>query len=183
MTRDVFSVWPVTIEPLDSVTEHPENFREHDVGAIAHSIALWGVWRPMVIQSSTRYVIVGNGELKALRAIVGSNSWPLALPPGHGPFVSLDIDDANARAIMLADNWIPSRGRNMPQELLDLMATLREEQALFEATGADDDDFEDLARDIAETEKPLDVKPRKPRAQKVECPECGHKFEVGGKPS
>lgn len=165
---DVFEVWPVELVDPDSLTEHPENFREHDVGAIAHSIERWGVWRALVAQKSTRYVLVGSGELKALRAL-GESTVPVRW---------LDVDDDNARAIMLADNWIPSRGRNMPEELLAVMQELREERELFEATGADEDDLDDLLRDIEEADKPLKVKARKPREQKVECPECGHKFEV-----
>jgi ParB-like chromosome segregation protein Spo0J len=172
VSGDVFEAWPVELVPLDTLTEHPENFREHDVGAIAHSIERWGVWRALVVQESTRHVLVGNGELKALRALNAPNA----------PVRWIDVDDDNARAILLADNWIPSRGRNMPEELRAVMEQLREERELFESTGADDEDFEDLVRDIAETEKPLDVKAPKPRTQKVECPECGHKFTVGGKP-
>lgn len=177
MAGDVFEHWPVELVPIISLQEHPENFREHDVGAIIASIERWGVWRPVVVQKGTGYVLVGNGELKALRAM-----GPLSPYGALIPVRWMDVDDANARAIMLADNWIPTRGRNMPPELLALMETLREEVELFEATGADDDDFEDLTREIAETEKPLNVKARKPRAQKVECPECGHQFEIGGKP-
>ena len=164
---DVFEHWPVEMVELSKIEPHPENYREHDVGAIAHSIKLWGVWRPMVVQESTNYVIVGNGELKALQA----------LGETVGPVRWMDVDDANARAILLADNWIPSRGRNMPDELLEVMRELREDAELFEATGADDDDVEALERDLADLDKPLklDVKPK---MRKITCPECSHTFEV-----
>jgi len=94
-----------------------------------------------------------------------------------GPVRWMDVDDANARAILLADNWIPSRGRNMPDELLEVMRGLREDAELFEATGADDDDVEALERDLADLDKPLklDVKPK---MRKITCPECNAKFEV-----
>lgn len=163
---DVFEHWPVEVVPLDTLAEHPENFREHDVGAISESIRRWGVWRPLVVQESTRFILVGNGESKALR-VLGQATAPVRW---------IDVDDENARAIMLADNWIPSRGRNMPEELLALMQELREESELFEATGADDDDLADLERDLADMEKPLKASGPKPR--KVECPECGHKWEI-----
>jgi ParB-like chromosome segregation protein Spo0J len=169
---DVSKIWPVQVKPLDSVTPHPENFREHDIGAIAHSIELWGVWRPLVIQQSTNFVIVGCGEWKALAALHRSEA----------PMYFMDVDDRNARAILLADNWIPSRGRNMPEELLQLMQELREDADLFTGTGADDDDVEALERELEEADKPLKLDSRKMvRKRKVTCPECGHKFEIGGK--
>ena len=169
MAGDVFEHWPVELVPLDTLQEHPENFREHDVGAIAESIRRWGVWRAMVAQESTRCVLVGNGELKALRSMGAQ----------QGPVRWVDVDDDNARAIMLADNWIPSRGRNMPQELRDVMEQLREERELFASTGADDDDIEALERELAELDKPLKLDSRKMvRKTKITCPECGHKFEV-----
>lgn len=168
MTQDVFEHWPVEMVPLGDLAEHPENFREHDVGAIMESIRRWGVWRALVVQRSTSFILVGNGEAKALDAL------------GHerAPVRWIDVDDDNARAIMLADNWIPQRGRNMPEELLDVMRSLREEREIFESTGADDDDVEALERELADLDRPLklDVKPRAKR--KVTCPECGHKWEM-----
>lgn len=174
MTQEVFEHWPVELVGIDTLNEHPENFREHDVGAIAHSIERWGVWRALVVQQSTRNVLVGNGELKALRGL-GHNAAPVRW---------IDVDDDNARAILLADNWIPSRGRNMPQELLDVMAQLREEREIFEATGADEDDFEALEREVEDLDKPMKLDSRKmvPKLRKITCPECGHKFEIGAKP-
>lgn len=166
-------LWPVELVELSSLIEHPENFREHDVGAIAASIERFGVWRPLVVQRSTRHVLVGNGELKALRSL------------GHfdGPVHFVEVDDDVARAILLADNWIPGRGRTMPTELLELMQELRDDRELFEATGADMDDLEDLEREVAELDKPLKLDSRRMvrKPKKVECPECGHKFEVGAK--
>ena len=164
---DVFEHWPVELVSLGQITPHPENYREHDVGAIMESIRRWGVWRPLVVQRSTGFILVGNGEYRAIAQMGAPNA----------PVRWMDVDDANARAILLADNWIPSRGRNMPQELRELMEQLREERELFESTGADDDDIEDLDRELADLEKPL--KSPKPRKVQATCPECGHKFEVG----
>lgn len=166
----VTKIWPVEMVDLDELREHPENYREHDVGAIAASIERFDVWRPMVAQISTKFVLVGNGELKALRA----------LGRKQGPVHFIDVDDDVARAIMLADNFIPGRGRNMPTELLELMHELAIDRELFEATGADDDDLEDLEREVAELDKPLQLDSRKlvRKPRQVACPECGHKFEV-----
>lgn len=168
---EVFTTWPVEMTALDTIAPHPDNFREHDVGAIAHSIELWDVWRPLVVQRSSNYVIVGCGEWKAL----------VALGRSEAPVRFIDVDDENAKAILLADNWIPSRGRNMPEELLDLMADLRLDEELFAATGADEDDIADLERDLADADKPLKLDSRKMVGKrKVKCPECGAQFEIVG---
>ncbi len=164
----VEKLWPVELVELSTLIEHPENFREHDVGAIAASIDRFGTWRAMVVQRSTMHVLVGNGELKALRSL-GRN---------EGPVFFMDVDDEIARAILLADNWIPSRGRTMPAELLSIMQELKVDRELFEATGADLDDVEDLEREVAELDKPLQLDSRKmlPKLKSVQCPECGAKF-------
>lgn len=163
-------IWPVEIVELSTLTPHPANYREHDIGAIMQSIARWGVWRAMVVQRSTNYVIVGCGEYKAL----------VASGETHGPVRFMDVDDDNARAILLADNWIPSRGRNMPSELLALMQELAEERELLEATGADEDDLDELLREVEDLDKPLKLDSRKAvKRRPVECPACGEKFVPG----
>jgi ParB-like chromosome segregation protein Spo0J len=173
MGSDVFEAWPVEMVPIDLITRHPANFREHDIGAISESIRRWGVWRPLVVQKSTGFILVGNGEHEALRDV---------LKRGTAPVRWIDVDDANALAILLADNWIPSRGRNMPAELLEVMRTLQEERELFESTGADDDDVEKILLELEDEEglgKPLSTP--KPRKKTATCPECGAKFEIGAK--
>lgn len=161
--------------PIDTVTEHPANYREHDEGAIAHSMAHFGgAWRALVVQESTGYVIVGNGQLKAHR-LAGDTEVPVLFK---------NVDDETALAILLADNWIAGRGRNMPAELLEVMQALAEERELFEATGADADDVEALAKEVADLDEPLDIggkrKARKKAAVEIECPHCGERFVPKG---
>jgi ParB-like chromosome segregation protein Spo0J len=162
--------------PIESVQEHPENYREHDEGLIAESITRLGsgeAWRALVVQGSTGYVLVGNGQLKAHR-LRGDREVPV---------LYRDLDDATARAVMLADNWIPTHGRDLAPELLALMRELQDERELFEATGADADDLAALEREVADLDTPLDLgasqSSRKARLVKAVCPECGHKFEIG----
>lgn len=167
---EVVETWPVELVDLSDLNPHPQNFREHDVGAIMESIRRWGPWRALVVQRSTGNILVGNGEAKALDALGISKA----------PVRYVDVDDANALAIMLADNWIPSRGRNMDPELLAVMQELREERELFEATGAEDDDVEALEREVADLDKPLKLDSRKSvRKRAVTCPNCDTKFVPG----
>lgn len=161
--------------PIDSVFEHPLNYREHDEGAIAHSIEHLGAgeaWRALVVQESSGYVIVGNGQLKAHRLRCDAEV----------PVLFRNVDDDMALAILLADNWTASRGRNMPAELLAVMRELQDERELFEATGADADDLEALEKEVRDLGEPLDLGPKKKaKPAEVQCPNCGETFKPKGK--
>jgi ParB-like chromosome segregation protein Spo0J len=165
-------LWAVELVPIERIQTHPRNYREHDLGSIHVSIERFSNYLPLVVQRSTGYVLAGNGRLIAERQR-GTTEVPVRW---------LDVSDAEAEAILLADNWIPRRARDMDQELLDLMLSLREEDAgLFEATGVEDEDVEALERELAEADKPLKLDSRKmtkPK-KKLVCPECGHKWEQG----
>lgn len=169
---DVAETWAVEMVPLRELQLHPRNYRDHDVGAIAESLRRWGPWRALVVQRSSSYILVGNGEAKAFD-LLGTENVPVRW---------IDVDDQNALAILLADNWIPSRGRNMDPELLEVMQELQEERELFSAAGVDDDDLDALEREVADLDRPLklDSRKMKPKLQ-ITCPECGHKFEKGKK--
>jgi ParB-like chromosome segregation protein Spo0J len=171
---EVVETWHVELVPLATLNLHPRNYRDHDVGAIAESLKRWGPWRALVVQRSSNTILVGNGEAKAFD-LLGVEKVPVRW---------VDVDDANALAILLADNWIPSRGRNMDPELLEVMQELREERELFSAAGADDDDLDALEREVADLDRPLKLDSRKmspKKGLKITCPECGHKFETGAK--
>jgi ParB-like chromosome segregation protein Spo0J len=164
-------LWAVELVPIDSVQPHPANYREHDLGSIHVSIERFSLYLPLVVQGSSRWILAGTGRWLALKQ-AGATEVPVRW---------LDVDSRTARAILLADNWIPRRARDKDQELLDLMESLRQEdEELFEATGVEDDDIEALAREIEEADTPLKLDSRKMVRQKkkVACPECGHKFEV-----
>jgi ParB-like chromosome segregation protein Spo0J len=162
--------WAVEVVPIDSVAPHPRNYREHDVGAIAASIHRFGLYLPVLVQRSTGYIVAGSGRWKAQKAL-GATEIPVRYE---------DLTDAEAVAILVADNWIPTRGRNLDAELLELLQELREEEDLFEAAGVDDEDLEALYREVEEDAKPLKLDSRKmgPKPRKMTCPECGHTWEA-----
>ncbi len=169
MPSDPVKLWAVEIVPIDSVRPHPQNYREHDLGAIHVSIERFSMYLPIVVQRSTSFILAGTG-----RWIAETQAGKTEIPVRW-----LDVDDREARAILLADNFIPRRARDMEQELLDLMVGLQREDAeLFEATGIEDDDVEALAREIEEADKPLKLDSRKMvRGRKpLTCPECGHRW-------
>jgi hypothetical protein len=77
-----------------SLIPHPQNPRQGDVGAIVESIWANGFYGTVAFQKGTRLIIYGEHRWKAAR-IAG-----LEEVPG----VEMDVDDATAVRIMLADN-------------------------------------------------------------------------------
>jgi hypothetical protein len=80
--------------PIESLNPHPENPRQGDVGAIAGSLTEHGFFGTVVAQVSTRRVLAGNHRIQSAEAL-GMDAVDVAW---------VDVDDDQARAIMLADN-------------------------------------------------------------------------------
>lgn len=126
------------VVPLDSVTPHPRNARHGDVGAISQSLARFGQAKPIVVQASTRHILAGNHLWRAARAL----GWPdLAVSV-------VDVDDATALALMVADNRTQELGSYDQQALADLLSELAGSDNL-DAIGYDGDDVDALLRDLS----------------------------------
>lgn len=87
--------------PIDSIEPHPENAREGDIGAIAASLAEFGQYRPVVVQLSTRWILAGTHRWLAMRTL----GWE------EVDVVFVDVDEADARRILLVDNRTSDLGR------------------------------------------------------------------------
>lgn len=124
---------PLNIEyvPTDAVSTHPENARRGDVDAIAESIDTNGMYRPIVVQRSTGYILAGN------------HTYLAAVQHGDTevPVTYLDVDDTAARRIMIADNRHADLGDYDDEALLDLLRGLPD----LEGTGYDEDSLDALA--------------------------------------
>ena len=86
------------LEPLlvdiNLVRPHPENPSSGDEDEIVTSIEVNGMYRPIYVQQSTRYILAGNTTYAAclnLRAL-------------RIPVIWLDVDDEQALRILLGDN-------------------------------------------------------------------------------
>lgn len=131
--------------PIEDLIEHPDNPREGDVGAIAVSMEQNGVYRPLVVQASTKFVLAGNHSLKAMRTL------------GHKrvPIVEVDVDDATARRIMLVDNRASDLASYDNQLLTDLLTDIaRENPEALLGTGYDGDDLDELLKQWNSTMEP-----------------------------
>lgn len=113
---------------------YPGNPRVGDTSAIADSIRVNGLYRPVYGQRSTGAVLAGNHTFAAA----------VALGATRVPVVWLDVDDDQAKRIVLADNRTADLGayddRALAQLLVDLNATADQ----LVGTGYTDDDLTEL---------------------------------------
>jgi len=124
--------------PIDDLIRHPETPRRGDIPAISASIEVNGWYGTVVAQSSTRHVLAGNHRLEAARRL-GMTDLPV-----HW----LDVDDATARRIMLADNRTSDLATYDDAVLVQLLEAAAADDDLF-GSGYDGDDLDDLLADIA----------------------------------
>jgi DNA modification methylase len=140
------------VVPIDSVELHPRNPRRGDVAAVAASLARFRQVKPIVVQRSTNYVIAGNHVLRAALSL----GWTEIAANVE------DLDDADAIALMLADNRTADLGGYDDTLLAAILAEQQAEDNLA-ATGYDADDVAALlAQAGIIEERDLDAAPDLP---------------------
>jgi DNA modification methylase len=151
--------------PIDSVRGYKGNPRRGDLEAITGSLQVNGQYRPIVVNRRSGEVLAGNHTWQAARAL----GWPEIA----ATFV--DVDDEQAKRIVLADNRTAELGGYDDQELADLLASLPE----LEGTAWQDRELERLLARIekggadagADTEP--GPRPARPRTK------AGHLYGLG----
>ncbi|MGV9668663.1 hypothetical protein [Nocardia niigatensis] len=139
----------MTLVAISKLTPFPGNPRRGDVPAIAESLATNGQFRPIVVQKSTGYVLAGNHTMQAAISL----GWDKI--DVHW----VDVDDARAKKIVLADNRLGDKGHYDIAALTDLLRELQEADDL-EGTGYADDDLSTLLDQLEPPEAELpDEKP------------------------
>lgn len=124
--------------PLDSIDEHPENPRRGDDGAVAESVGAHGFFGAIFVQRSTGHVIAGNTRLRVMRS-TGAETIP-----GFW----LDVDDDQARQIMLIDNRAADRAGYDDEQLVAVLRTLVESEKGLVGTGYDSPAYEMLLQQV-----------------------------------
>ena len=124
--------------PIDDLIRHPDTPRRGDIPAISASIEVNGWYGAVVAQSSTRHVLAGNNRMEAARRL-GMTDLPV-----HW----LDVDDATARRIMLADNRTSDLATYDDEVLVQLLEAAAADDDLL-GSGFDDDDLDELLAAIA----------------------------------
>lgn len=101
----------------ETLKEYPGNPRKGNIDKIKESLIANGQYKPIVIQESTGYVLVGNHTLKAIKQL----GWDFV------DVVELDVNDEEAKRIVLADNRTSDESSydyNLLGEMLKSMPTL-----------------------------------------------------------
>lgn len=111
--------------PVEDLHHYPGNPRTGDVDAIADSLRTNGVYRPLYVQRSTAHVLAGNHTLDAIVALGGT----------HAPVVWLDVDDDQARRIVLVDNRAAELGGYDETLLLEALRAAQAADELLAGTG------------------------------------------------
>lgn len=104
----------IELVPVDALTPHPENPRKGDLDAISQSLEAHGFYGVVVAQRSTGYVLAGNHRLLAAQQ-AHLDQLPVAW---------LEVDDDEARRILLADNRSNDLASYDDPKLKELLATL-----------------------------------------------------------
>lgn len=121
------------VVPVETLQPHPENPRIGNVDAIAASIAANGFYGSVIAREGTNDILAGSHRWKAAQQ-AGLTKIPVTF---------IDVDDATARRIMLADNRTSELGSYNDDALLTLLDSFSED---LMGTGYTDDDLNRLLR-------------------------------------
>jgi ParB-like chromosome segregation protein Spo0J len=101
---------------INDVQPHPNNPRIGDVGIIADSLRENGQFRPLVIQTDTKFIIAGNHTWLGARSL----GWTKI------DVTYVDVDDDEAERIMLADNKTAMAGGFDDEILARILASRKD---------------------------------------------------------
>ena len=157
------------LTPIDDVQQHPENYNNGDLDAIVESIEVNGMYRPVYVQKDTGYIVAGNHTWLACKMLEASEI----------PVVYVDLNNHQARKILVADNRIAQLARPDDAQLLDLLDRIAVDDGLA-GTGFNEDSIEALRllqQKLAGT--PIGY-PGIPEELGLDltCPACGHHWNT-----
>lgn len=119
---------------IDTVQPHPRNVRQGDVGAISESLQRNGQYRPIVVQTSTNYILAGNHTWRAAKML----GWETIA----ATFV--DVNDEHGLRILLVDNRTNDIATYDNNALAELLRELAETDEQLLGTAFDGDYLDDL---------------------------------------
>jgi ParB-like chromosome segregation protein Spo0J len=131
---------PQTIETvsIDELEPHPANPRQGDVGLVSQLIRENGWYGSLLVQRSTRHILVGNHRYKAAKAL-GITELPVEYR---------DCDDDVALRILLGDNGSSDAAAYDEPLLASLLQHLTHTPNGLTGTAKTGDDLDDLLRQI-----------------------------------
>ena len=153
---------------IEHVTEgdlalFPGNARRGNVDKLVESIRVNGFYAPLIVQRSTGYVIAGNHRFRAAQQ-AGLTSFPV---------VYLDVTDAQALKINVADNKLSDDATYDIDDLIDQLQTVDD----LDGTGWTEEELAELLADDADPDLDDEEAPAEKTPQSVQCPQCAHEFD------
>lgn len=157
---------PVELVSVKKLEIHPDNPRQGDIGAIVTSIQENGFYGTLVVQRNSSRVLAGNHRLQAA----------IAAGIEEVPVFWVDVDDKEARKILLADNRTSDLASYDDHALLDILRGIAIEDGDLIGTGFDTDDLDDLINDLSDGD-PGDFPSFGDDIETNNtCPKCGYEF-------
>lgn len=125
--------------PVDSIRAHPRNPNQGARPAIRESIEGNGFWGSLIVQRSTGYILAGN------------HRWEEAKEAGYTelPVTYVDVDDALALRILLADNRTGRLGADDPAALADLLQEIHADAGSLFGTAYTREDLDALLEQLS----------------------------------
>lgn len=120
---------------IDEVFEHPQNVRVHtrrNLSVIKNSLSQWGQYKPILVQKSTMYILAGNGTHRAAKAL----GWT------EIDCNIIDVDDDQAKAILIMDNRSNELSENDEKNLLDMLQNM--DKDMLDLTGYDNNELDKM---------------------------------------
>ena len=188
--------------PVDALRPNPRNPRAHgaEVQRLARTIVrtTWGA--PIIAQAGTHRIIGGHGRLEAARLILAGievdgiarggpeHRFDRSAPgPGLVPVRLVDVSDAEADAMTLADNAHALQGHDDAAALVAMAtAAFARDAPTMADMGYDASALDALVKSAGDAV--LDATPhfdptgadeqgRLDQIKPITCPECGHEFQ------
>jgi len=149
--------------PISELREHPDNPRRGDEATIEASMRAHGFYGVVVAQRSTGRILIGNHRTRVARRL-GYTHLPVSL---------VDVDDDQARRLLLVDNRSNDIAGYDDEALARLLDDL---DGVFDGTGYDAADLRALLDRIEPD--PLDPDTLTPfdRSAEFSCPFCGARW-------
>lgn len=156
--------------PIEQLSEHPDNPRRGDETAIERSMVAHGFYGAVLVQTSTGRILAGNHRTRVARRL-GEQTVPALF---------VDVDDDQARRLLLVDNRTNDLARYDDADLVALLELLADESDLS-GTGFSEDDLSALLDRLAPPDGFPDADPDALTID-FRCPSCGYEWSGSAAP-
>ncbi len=138
--------------PVATLVKLPGNYHQGDVGVVSASLGRFNQRKPIVVNARTGHIEAGNTTFDG--TVANQREWVAA--------VLVEDDEAMEKAYAVVDNRAQELGWNDPAALSAMLLEVREfDDALFEVTGYDGDDLDDLLKEVGALGGTLDPDPER----------------------